>query len=331
MNTKPKILVRADGNEKIGLGHVYRALALCEIISSEFEIDFFIKTPSLEVIQLIESFGCRVINIPLDLNQKQEVDYLIMNSNDVKAIILDGYQFNSEYQFEIKRSKKILIYLDDLMRGRYFADIIIKPSGGIDNKKYETESYSKIFSGIEYALLRNSFYKKSYERKLNNNLGDEVLKGNCFVSLGGADPAGKTIEVVKFLYKRPEVDILNVVIGSAFNYKDQLNETIKHNPKKVVVHENIDANKLIELMSCAQFGVCSSSTIAYEFLCCNENLFILLTAENQKNAYDFLISKKMAKDFAMFPDINSIDKNLIQNTFNGSQIENFKTIINSVL
>ena len=34
---KKKVVLRADGNSKIGLGHVYRLLALAEMLKEDFE------------------------------------------------------------------------------------------------------------------------------------------------------------------------------------------------------------------------------------------------------------------------------------------------------
>ncbi|MDB5222992.1 MAG: Spore coat polysaccharide biosynthesis protein predicted glycosyltransferase, partial [Chitinophagaceae bacterium] len=51
MSRKPKshILFRADGNSKIGLGHVYRCLAIAERLSEHFNCYFAIRQQSSEL------------------------------------------------------------------------------------------------------------------------------------------------------------------------------------------------------------------------------------------------------------------------------------------
>ena len=53
MNNKKTIVFRADGNSQIGLGHIMRCLALCEILSQDFFLKFAIQNPSNEVYKIL--------------------------------------------------------------------------------------------------------------------------------------------------------------------------------------------------------------------------------------------------------------------------------------
>ncbi len=37
--TKQKVIIRVDGNSDIGLGHIYRGIALPEMLKNEFDAD----------------------------------------------------------------------------------------------------------------------------------------------------------------------------------------------------------------------------------------------------------------------------------------------------
>ena len=56
-----KILFRADGNNEIGLGHVYRCLAIAERLNGKFECYFAIRQPSIELKNAIESYATLII------------------------------------------------------------------------------------------------------------------------------------------------------------------------------------------------------------------------------------------------------------------------------
>ncbi|MFT5648133.1 MAG: UDP-2,4-diacetamido-2,4,6-trideoxy-beta-L-altropyranose hydrolase, partial [Aureispira sp.] len=45
MSQKTRIYFRVDGDNKIGLGHIYRSLGLVEMLKDSFECFFIIRNP----------------------------------------------------------------------------------------------------------------------------------------------------------------------------------------------------------------------------------------------------------------------------------------------
>ena len=45
MQNKAKIVFRADGHAKMGLGHVIRSLALADMLKEDFDCHFMIRNP----------------------------------------------------------------------------------------------------------------------------------------------------------------------------------------------------------------------------------------------------------------------------------------------
>jgi spore coat polysaccharide biosynthesis predicted glycosyltransferase SpsG len=68
-----KVILRADGNSEIGLGHVYRSLALAEMLNEDFETVFLIKKPLKELKRTILQTCSECIE-PADGNKKQELN-----------------------------------------------------------------------------------------------------------------------------------------------------------------------------------------------------------------------------------------------------------------
>ena len=51
---KPRVVFKADGNKDIGLGHIYRCIALAQMLKSEFEVAFLSGNSDGEVLNLLK-------------------------------------------------------------------------------------------------------------------------------------------------------------------------------------------------------------------------------------------------------------------------------------
>ena len=70
----PRLILRADGNERIGLGHVMRLLALAEIAGEEFDRVFVVRAglpgtthteladATIKVVEMPKLLGCANIS-----------------------------------------------------------------------------------------------------------------------------------------------------------------------------------------------------------------------------------------------------------------------------
>ena len=95
------VVLRADGNVEVGYGHLSRLNALASIIKSEFSVVFLTRFNSN--ISLIEK-NIEIIKIPKDVCFKDEVAWINKKFNSKNNfIVLDGYQFSSNYQKKNKR------------------------------------------------------------------------------------------------------------------------------------------------------------------------------------------------------------------------------------
>ena len=71
-------------------------------------------------------------------------------------MIIDGYQFASDYQKNLKETGYKVIYIDDLTQDHMYADIVINHSPSANYEQYDSEKYTKFALGLRYALLRPS-------------------------------------------------------------------------------------------------------------------------------------------------------------------------------
>lgn len=238
----------------------------------------------------------RIIDLPACGNESEsffkELDDYI--SGD-EIIVLDGYRFNTRYQSNVKQKGCHLVCIDDVHACHFLADIVINHAVGFDRDGYSGEKYTKFFFGPAYALLRKEFLEAAKTRSAN------FLKKEIIVSLGGADPTNETLNVVNQInagnlfrgYK------LNIVIGAAYQHYEELVKFAKTNTAlQIALHQAINATQMVELMRRAEIAVCAPSTVTFEYLSVSEGkLFLVCIADNQKEFYNYLTSKKVALDF----------------------------------
>ena len=94
---KPKLFIRTDGNSQIGLGHLVRCIALAHMLKEAFDITFVCKEIPTKIEEDIKQ------NLWVLSKIETEDDFLnIINSKDI--VVLDGYQFDTSYQKQIKES-----------------------------------------------------------------------------------------------------------------------------------------------------------------------------------------------------------------------------------
>lgn len=302
---KPRLILRADGNYSIGLGHIYRLLALVSLLKDKFECVFFIQVPNDNLKQIITSGGAQVVS--LEYKTKEEKEFMMemipfINKEDI--VILDGYYFDTGYQKNIKETGCRLICIDDIHAFKFVADVVINHAGGLSPEDYQKAPYTKLLLGPAYAILRKEFYE--HQRKAKLDLGNQVL----FINMGGSDEPNNTLKVLQELKKLTfKFERIIVVIGAAYLHGASLFSYAESLPT-IEIHQNINTNQMITLMEASNTAVCSASTISYEYCSLGGLLFLLQTADNQFSIYQYLINQDLALSFNQMANVFNQNQSL---------------------
>jgi UDP-2,4-diacetamido-2,4,6-trideoxy-beta-L-altropyranose hydrolase len=309
-----RIIFRADGNSQIGLGHVIRSLALADMLREEYTCVFAIREPSESLVKEVSQVCDELIHLPFPENDLQEATYFFQNFIGPRDIVvLDGYKFATDYQRVIKSNNNPLICIDDIYAYHFVADVVINHAGGITASHYSVEPYTQLCLGPKYVLLRRPFLMNShYERNIKQL--DKVL-----ICMGGADPNNYTYHALKSCLEVDKFSKIEVVIGSAYPFKETLQSLIEKTSSawKVNILTNISGGDLACLMSNCGIALCAASTIAFEYCSLNGLLVLYLTADNQKNIYHYFLNAGLAIDSDSFiKEMNNI--NSLKDYFNTS-------------
>lgn len=284
----PRLVLRADGNPRIGLGHVMRLLALADILRDQFECVFVIQEPDAVLLSQLRESCSEVVEMPPQPAGGEPAWLAQHMLRPSDTLVLDGYGFEFSYQEAVRPYVAKLVCLDDLHAFPFAADLVLNPAGGISEADYDLrQPGARLMSGPAYAPLRVAFRSDPASHRV-------ASPSSVLVCLGGADPTHQTQRVAASLLTLPVVEQVQIVVGSAYTEWESLSQWAEHEAK-VTLHRNLPPSDLAELMQSCGTAVCSPSTISYEYCAVGGGLlFLLPTAANQHNLHEFLRAAGMA-------------------------------------
>lgn len=283
-----KIFFRADGNHKIGLGHIYRCCAVAQIFNADYECHLVVRNID-EVLkgQVLQYFS-DIYEIEKE-NPEEKGWWQKLTGKEI--VILDGYHFDSLYQLELKKFCSRLVCIDDIHNYHFYADVVINHAGGVLPSFYDKEYYTKLFLGPSYTIVRSEFWEKP---SIANRLYNHV-----FVCLGGADPKNDLAGVLQMALKKEPNLFYHVVTGSAHKYEAEL-KVIIASYSTVKYYKNLDETAMRELMQKCSVAIVSPSTVSYEYLSIGGEIYLNTIADNQIDIYNYFIKEGIGFPFHKF-------------------------------
>ena len=292
-----KLVFRADGNHKSGLGHMYRVFALFEMLKNEFDCQL-ITSKNTELNIVPQEFQLKLV--PDEVTLKHEPNWIaseIKNKNT--WLILDGYQFSTEYIEELRKHGFKLAYVDDFANKLVDADVIINHSLAATCNDYKGLPTVKLALGTKYAILRPSFLEAAKHSRQINQIRNIII---CF---GGADALNLTLEAVKAVLQFGTNYGVNVVLGAAYNHQEVFLLAEKH--EQIQVYKNLDERKLKQVMTESDLAIASASTILYEICSVKMPVICGYYVDNQKGIYEGSVSNKLIFGIGNIEQFKAVD------------------------
>ena len=324
---KKKVVLRADGSLKIGLGHIYRCIAIAEMLQNEFDCEFLLGYQSQFENVIPKQFTVKHIPKAYSLDMEHRWIQSNYDTNSL-LIILDGYHFNSAYQKSIKDTNAKLIYIDDLQNEHMYADAVINHSPNININLYKKETYTKIYTGLEYVLLRKHFLEEVAQQKVTKSNISSAL-----ITLGGSDEHNITLKILDSLTLIEKIDAINIVIGASYPHKNSLLSEINNSSKHIQLFSNLSELEMIELMKKSDIAFAPCSTTCLELMSLNSIVFAGYSASNQKYLYNYFKSQQLIFDLSDLLKITSKEINdiILQHIDNIAEINKMLTLQKQII
>ena len=278
---KPPLFFRVDAGPSIGLGHFIRSSALAGMLS-----DFFnCKIVTHDLPELLLDNSCAAFDQVILLDQT-DVASLSSHVPDGSVIILDGYHFDHAYQAALKKKEYFLVSIDDIQTTHFVSDIVLNHGVNINPNDYLCEPYTKLYTGLNYMMLREPFFKVMME---DRNI--EQVR-NLLVIPGGNDMKDISITLLESGIE-DSFNHVHFIAGAGTVSFDKLMK-VGGGRSNVTIHENLSAADLIRIAKSCDVCICTPSGISYELSCIGIGLILCMIAENQRHFFDFFLQNNLA-------------------------------------
>lgn len=296
--SKRKIYFRADASADIGYGHFIRTLALADMLKDDFACTFFTCHPTLYQVGEIEKVCPFVV-----LQEKNHFAEFLSHLQGDEIVVLDSYFFCTDYQQAIKQKGCRLVCIDDMHDKHYVADIVINHAL-TDASLFDTEPYTRLCLGFDWALLRKPFLEAAKREHVCPGRIEKVAV--CF---GGSDIYDITAYFVKQTLQLQRVSRVTAVVGDAYKPCNPLRED-----HRLVYRSRLTAREIAALFCDSDLVICSASSVCIEALACGVKVAVGWYVDNQADFYSLLISNNWAigLGYVVHPSVDLHDVNLLQ-------------------
>lgn len=286
-----KAVIITEGGLTMGLGHVYRTLALAKELSKFGEVNF-LTTSGKVVLNKVRNSGFKISKSKGEDELKKR-----LNLDNPDIIIIDKLEVDENFAKYIKTNLKArLIIFGNVSSANKYADVVINAIIGTDykNKSFFDKNTGTLYlEGPKYLVLRREFYEHKNSYKFRDNLE------NILLIFGGSDQANLTTKVADKLLSMNDYFKISIILGPAFIFSKELLELFnkyKNIENRVHIYRNV--NNVSELMTKADLVFTSTGTAMFESF-----LIGLPTIAFYQN----LLQKRMFKGFIMTYDLDEIN------------------------
>ncbi|MBI3636424.1 MAG: UDP-2,4-diacetamido-2,4,6-trideoxy-beta-L-altropyranose hydrolase [Candidatus Rokubacteria bacterium] len=291
----PGLLIRVDGNETIGMGHVMRCLYLADELRTRGSaaIEFVTKQSAASVGQ-IEGAGYRAHVLPADIEWADEIVAVAtwIGSSRVTAVITDLRWPEAGYLSRLKSTGALVVVIDEWGDKKIVADVLTNGTAVSAWHRYTTEEPVVSYLGVRYALLHPSFADAHRRERQIPAVGRNVL-----IALGGDDPYRLTVKVMKSLESVVGSLSITSIIGPAFIDEADIRAVAAVSRHRYTVLKNV--SNMAELMCAADVALVGGGLTALETACTGTPALIVCEVDHQVDTAEALEAAGAAQSLGL--------------------------------
>jgi spore coat polysaccharide biosynthesis predicted glycosyltransferase SpsG/CMP-N-acetylneuraminic acid synthetase len=292
---RKRIVFRVIGNEKVGMGHIYRALSLAHEIT-DHEIMFVCDTLNMVAVNKIAGY-----NYWLGIYEPEDVVSQIIKLQP--DLVINDILSTTEEDVAPLLDKGIkVVNFEDLGEGARLTDLTI-------NELYDKPQIDgdNIVWGHKYFFVRDEFSDAQPHAFIEN-------VDNVLLTFGGTDQHSLSLRVYRIIKKlcRQRNIRVNIVTGAGYKEFDKLEQEIKKDPLATLTRAT---GVISGIMEKSQVAVVSNGRTVYELahlnipaivipqhtrekthdFACEENGFMLVELSNNENLFETNILAVLTK------------------------------------
>jgi spore coat polysaccharide biosynthesis predicted glycosyltransferase SpsG/CMP-N-acetylneuraminic acid synthetase len=240
-----RIVFRVIGHKLVGMGHIYRCLALAHEIS-DHEVYFVCDTESRVAANTLAGY-----NYWLGIYEPEEIEQAILSLKP-DLVINDILNTDAGYVRHLQDAGIRVVNFEDLGSGASEADLTI-------NDLFDEPELSgnKILWGQSWFILRDEFNDARPQQFQN-----EVTR--LLITFGGTDPSDFTRRMLSTVapYCAAQGIGIEVVTGDGYGHVEELETLIAALPADITYTHATGV--ISQIMERAQLAICSNGRTVYE-------------------------------------------------------------------
>lgn len=239
---RKKIILRTDGEETLGMGHIYRCLSLAYHLTGH-KVLFVTRKDAKLGVERIEAS-----HFPYRLMESDEDFFRIVEEEKPDIVVNDILNTEASYIERLKGMVPRVVNYEDRGTGADIADAVI-------NALYLDKNQHNRYNGFKYFFLRDEFLTANPK-----TFSDEVK--NVLVMFGGSDPCNLTKKAYTALQniseEFPNMEF-HIITGYGYRFKNEIKDDAEHN---IFIHN--DVKRVTTLMQEADLAITSQGRTIYE-------------------------------------------------------------------
>jgi spore coat polysaccharide biosynthesis predicted glycosyltransferase SpsG/CMP-N-acetylneuraminic acid synthetase len=251
---EPRVLFRVDGGRELGMGHVYRSLAIAEALrrSSRADVAFLMKAEQGEAIVTVSRAG-HPVRVAGDGRAETFLDHVRDFAPEIVINDLYSHRDDAAYLRGLAHLGATTVNLvdtaADLETTEHYEQVIVS----VMHEARETPE--GFYSGPKYAILREQFHGRQKDVRERPEM--------VLLTFGGSDPQELTVKAARALGGlEPTVEVV-AVAGPAFSCRQPFDELQAALPRRIPLIQEAGGH-IAELMLAADVVLCSGGMSVYE-------------------------------------------------------------------
>jgi UDP-2,4-diacetamido-2,4,6-trideoxy-beta-L-altropyranose hydrolase len=235
------------------------------------------STPAIHA-RLVEE-RCEVVPVAAAAGSAQDAAQTIeiAHKHDSRWVVVDGYQFGSDYQHALKAAGLRILFLDDYGHAQhYFADVVLNQNLPTAVSLYANrEPHTQLLLGPRYCLLRREFAAwRGWKREVQPRVR------RVLVMMGGSDPGNLTARVLDALRLAGSEGLdATVVVGGSNPHAEELQRAAAASSLKTGILR--DVVNPAEIMAEADVAISAAGSTVWELCMLGLPALLVDVAKNQ--------------------------------------------------
>ncbi|MFA5088670.1 MAG: UDP-2,4-diacetamido-2,4,6-trideoxy-beta-L-altropyranose hydrolase [Candidatus Omnitrophota bacterium] len=283
--SKKKIVIRADGYKRLGMGHLYRNLTLARYLRKYYKKEIIFITRNNGIAKkILKDNSFKTYLLPFNMSRGAETKQLrnILARERPGLIIVDLLHdcLDPSYMKVMRYAAgvRVVAFIDTHQRRAVNADIVFNTSPYHEKEDYRELRDTAYYFSYDYLILPETYLGFRPKRTIKKEVS------RIMVCMGGSDHNNLSLGVVKAIDKSPFDFTCDVVMSSGYFSRMEVNRSLQGARHQVNVHYDTDG--LYELLSMADIAITAGGNTQAERMCAGVPGMVISQLRHQEQYSD---------------------------------------------